>query len=81
MEKNTEAIKVIDALGGVAEVARLFDISMPSVSEWKNSGIPKARLMYIELAKADKLHGIDMLAAQSQATNAQPHATQEAGHA
>ena len=54
---------------------------MPSVSEWKNSGIPKARLMYIELAKADKLHGIDMLAAQSQATNAQPHATQEAGHA
>lgn len=78
MNKNTEAIKVIAALGGVAEVARMFDISMPSVSEWKNAGIPKARLMYIELASADKLHGIDLTAAQSVVERA---TTQEASNA
>ena len=38
---NTEATKIIEALGDTAEVARLFDIKMPSVSGWKELGIPK----------------------------------------
>ena len=73
MQKNIEAIKVIEAHGGVAEVARLFGIAMPSVSKWKTEGIPKARLMYLELLSGEKkLQGIDLVAAQSTATHTQP---------
>jgi hypothetical protein len=46
--------KLIDRLGGTMAVARIFGIAHPSVSEWRNSGIPRARrqvlaLMYPEL--------------------------------
>ena len=63
---NTQAIKIIEALGGVAEVARIFKIAMPSVSNWKHEGIPGARMMYLKVAYADKLKGIDLDAATSQ---------------
>lgn len=65
MSKNAQAIKVIEALGGVAEVSRIFSISMPSVSAWQAEGIPDARMMYLEVAHAEKLHGIDLAAAKS----------------
>ena len=45
---NLHASKVIDALGGTAEVARMFGVRMPSVSGWRTEGIPKARMMYIK---------------------------------
>lgn len=47
--------KLIDALGGTAAVARLFDIKPPSVSEWKQEGrsIPKARLQTLKLLRPD----------------------------
>lgn len=45
-----EAIRIIDALGGTAAVAKIFDIKSPSVSEWRSVGIPKARLQYLRLA-------------------------------
>lgn len=38
---QTEAIRVIDNLGGTAAVAKLCDLRSPSVSEWKRNGIPK----------------------------------------
>lgn len=38
---------LIDALGGTAEVARLCDVSMQAVSNWRQDGIPKARRMYL----------------------------------
>ena len=60
------ATSVIEALGGVAEVARIFKIAMPSVSNWKHEGIPDARMMYLKVAYADKLKGIDLDAATSQ---------------
>ena len=60
------ATGVIQALGGVAEVARIFKIAMPSVSGWKHEGIPDARMMYLKVAYADKLKGIDLDAATSQ---------------
>lgn len=48
MDKNEPtANEVIDALGGTAAVARLCEIRPPSVSEWRRSGIPQARLMYL----------------------------------
>ena len=60
---NTEATKIIEALGDTAEVARLFDIKMPSVSGWKELGIPRARMMYLKVAKPEVLTGIDVEAA------------------
>lgn len=44
---------VIDRLGGTAEVARIFGIKPPSVSEWRTSGIPPARRMYLELIRPE----------------------------
>lgn len=60
---NQHAIQVIDALDGTAEVARLCDVRMPSVSDWKRVGIPHARMMFLSVAYADKLAGIDLKAA------------------
>lgn len=48
---NTE--QIIEALGGTAEVARLCEVKMPSVSEWKKTGIPRARLMYLQAIRPD----------------------------
>lgn len=62
---NPQAIQIIDALGGTAEVSRIFDIAMPSVSSWKESGIPKSRMMFLEVAHARALRGIDLAAATS----------------
>ncbi|MDY7537661.1 Cro/CI family transcriptional regulator [Undibacterium sp. RTI2.1] len=45
--------KIIDKLGGTSAVAKIFDISPPSVSDWKKTGIPKARRMYLELKYPD----------------------------
>ncbi len=48
---NPQAVKIIDALDGTAEVSRLCDISMPAVSQWRINGIPKAQLKFLKLAK------------------------------
>lgn len=45
-----EATRVIDALGGTADVARIFGISLAAISQWRENGIPDARLMYLRLA-------------------------------
>lgn len=44
---------IIDALGGTSEVARLCQVKPPSVSEWRENGIPQARLMYLRLLRPD----------------------------
>lgn len=48
---NTYANTVIDKLGGTAEVARLCNVSMPSVSGWRQNGIPDYRLMYLKVIR------------------------------
>lgn len=40
--------EIIDRLGGTAAVARLCDVKDPSVSEWRKTGIPPARRMYLQ---------------------------------
>jgi hypothetical protein len=39
--------QIIDKLGGTNAVARLCECRPPSVSEWRNSGIPNARRLYL----------------------------------
>ena len=45
--------KIIDALGGTNSVAELCQVSAQAVSQWRTDGIPKARLMFLELAKPE----------------------------
>lgn len=60
---NPHATQVIDVLGGTAEVARLFDVRMPSVSHWKRDGIPHARMMLLRETRKEQLGNIDLVAA------------------
>ena len=50
---------IIDALGGTAEVARLCNVRMASVSGWRTDGIPDARLMYLRVIRPDVFEQID----------------------
>ena len=48
-----DANKIIDDFGGTGAVAELFDVTTGAVSQWRLSGIPKARLMYLKLLRPD----------------------------
>lgn len=43
----------IELLGGTAEAARFFEVKPPSVSEWRKTGLPRARLMYLRAIRPD----------------------------
>lgn len=59
---NSEAVILIDKLGGTAEVARLCRVSSQAVSKWRREGIPEARRMYLLAIRPD-------LAPQSEAVS------------
>jgi len=44
---------LIDALGGTSAVAEIFDIKSPSVSDWRKTGIPPARLMFLKAIRPE----------------------------
>lgn len=45
--------QIIDALGGTGPVARLCEVNDSAVSQWRKDGIPRARLMFLRLARPD----------------------------
>mgnify|MGYP002536057163 CR=1 FL=1 len=45
--------KVIDALGGSAEVSRICEVTISAVSQWKSMGMPKARFMFLRERNRD----------------------------
>lgn len=47
------ANKIIDALGGTFRVAEMCEVRPPSVSDWRKNGIPRARLMFLRLARPE----------------------------
>ena len=48
---NEYASKVIDALGGTVAVSKLCNVTTGAVSQWRQGGIPEARLMYLKILK------------------------------
>ena len=50
---DIEANAVIDKLGGTGATAKLCKTTPGAVSQWRRSGIPEPRLMYLELARPD----------------------------
>jgi len=45
--------QVIDALGGTVAVAALCNVTKGAVSQWRENGIPEARMMYLKLLRPD----------------------------
>lgn len=58
MMKN-ESTRVIDAIGGTVKVARLCSVTKGAVSQWRDNGIPRARLMYLRLLRPDVFATLD----------------------
>lgn len=52
-DRQMDQNKLIDALGGTNEVARICQIKPGSVSGWRTNGIPRARLMFLKLLRPD----------------------------
>lgn len=48
-----DANKIIDELGGTSAVAELCEVTPQAVSQWRESRIPPARLMFLKLARPD----------------------------
>jgi len=60
--------ELIDKLGGTSRVAEIFGIKPPSVSDWRDKGIPKARrqtlaLLYPDVVPSDWLPTVPQIAA------------------
>lgn len=51
---DTQAIKIIDDLGGTTVVAKLIDAPVSTVHSWRSIGIPKSRLAHIRLVAANE---------------------------
>lgn len=51
--------EIIDALGGSSKVAELCEVTVGAVSQWRDDGIPKARLMFLKLARPDVFEALD----------------------
>jgi hypothetical protein len=54
---------IIDRLGGTSETARLCDVKPPSVSDWRKTGIPRAQLKFLKLARPDVFEEAEIAAA------------------
>lgn len=67
--RRMDSNKIIDALGGTNEVARLCEIKPPSVSEWRRDGIPHARLMFLKLARPDVFADLEKVGAGDAASS------------
>ncbi|MNE31841.1 hypothetical protein D3C81_1299320 [compost metagenome] len=50
---------IIDALGGTFRVAELCEVRPPSVSDWKKHGIPRARMMFLRIARPEVFQVLD----------------------
>ncbi|WP_411392523.1 hypothetical protein [Pseudomonas sp. MPB23] len=50
---------IIDALGGTSRVAELCEVRPPSVSDWRKYGIPRARMMFLRIAKPEVFEALD----------------------
>lgn len=56
---NKDASTIVERLGGTTATAKLFGLRAPSITDWKEYGIPRSRMMYLEVARPDVLSEID----------------------
>lgn len=53
LDTQSRDSQIIDALGGSRAVAALCNVTSQAVSQWRRSGIPEARRMYLQLLRPD----------------------------
>jgi len=46
-----DANQIIDRLGGTGDVAKLCGLTPSAVSQWRQNGIPRPWLMYLQRAR------------------------------
>lgn len=63
---------IIEALGGTFRVAELCEVRPPSVSDWKKHGIPRARMMFLRVARPDVFKALEE---EAQEDDSQPSAS------
>ncbi|WP_081492650.1 hypothetical protein [Pseudomonas sp. M47T1] len=64
--------EIIDALGGTFRVAELCEVRPPSVSDWKKNGIPRARMMFLRIARPEVFRTLDEVAEKNSAPSCEP---------
>lgn len=67
-----DASKIIDALGGTNAVAELCEVTPQAVSQWREDGIPKARLMFLRVARPDVMPDAPSVEVREHAPATQP---------
>lgn len=60
---------IIFSLGGTAAAAKFFEVTRGAVSQWRNTGIPRARLMYLRAKKPKVYKEACLRAAQAKEPN------------
>jgi hypothetical protein len=65
--RQPTADEIIDRLGGTGRVADLFGVKCPSVSQWRVSGIPPARMHFIRHVRPEVLEPVN----ESEASDAE----------
>jgi len=56
MKLNDEQIILL--LGGVTKVAKMCEVSLPAVSQWKSNGIPYDKLVFLGAELEKQSHGL-----------------------
>jgi hypothetical protein len=55
--------EIIDALGGTSKVAELCEVTTGAVSQWRDDGIPRARLLFLKAVRPDVFKEVEKKAA------------------
>lgn len=50
---HMDANQIIDGIGGTVATAQLCQVTPQAVSQWREEGIPQARLMFLQLARPE----------------------------
>lgn len=51
--KTVDHGSLIDRIGGTVQAARLFEVRPQAVTQWRRTGIPRARLMYLKSVRPE----------------------------
>lgn len=52
---------LLDKIGSSTELAHEFGVTVGAISQWRTDGIPKARLMYLELKYKKAFKDVELI--------------------
>jgi len=51
--KNSHHSALIDKIGGTVIAAKLFEVRPQAISQWRHTGIPRARLLHLRAVRPE----------------------------